>query len=49
MHDEYTTNRMIKSFMSRKAAQFPELFEEKVTKTTLTTRFNTSVIDVVLR
>jgi len=50
MHNERTTNRMIASFLSRKAEEFPEVFEEIVKGRTIRTNAKTPLlIDIVTR
>lgn len=35
MHNEHTTNQMIASFLSRKAEQFPDIFNNSKTQAPL--------------
>jgi len=49
MHNEQTTDRMIASFLSRKAKKFPEIFSDQAPAPSMRIHSNISTIDIVTR
>jgi hypothetical protein len=47
MHNEQTTDRMIASFLSRKAEQFPEIFSDQAPEPSMTVHTHIPTVDIV--